>query len=153
VFLNLDFDRPYRALKKGPAQSRAEGALQDRRNSRQPVELSVTVFEGDDVGVTEAARHGADDFGCQSQVAGMLRASLLKPRLSSRSASDWMSRIVIVFASAMTDASSSVVVRAAAGVSRTDGGPPRGARGGHGIASSPSEVEFDGSEIRQCHPH
>ena len=31
-------------------------------NCRGPVELSVAVFEGDDVGVTEAARHGANDF-------------------------------------------------------------------------------------------
>src|SRR5713101_1571965 len=74
--------------------------------------------------------------------SGRSSDSLLKPRLDSRSASDWMSRIVIVFASAMTDASPSVVVRAAAGVSRTDGGPPRGVRGRHGIASSPSDVEF-----------
>jgi hypothetical protein len=108
--------------------------LQGRRDSRQPVELSITVFEDDDVGVSEAARHGADDFRRQPQVAGILwrsSDSMLAPRLNSRSASDWMSRIVIVFASAMTDASPSVVVRAAVGVASSDGGPPRGVRGRH----------------------
>jgi hypothetical protein len=44
------------------------------RNCWRPIELSVAVFEGDDVGVTEAARHGAYDFRRQPQVAGMLRA-------------------------------------------------------------------------------
>jgi hypothetical protein len=44
------------------------------RNCRLPVELSGAVFESDDVGVSEAARHGADDFCRQPQVAGMLRA-------------------------------------------------------------------------------
>ena len=38
------------------------------------------------------------------------------------------------------------MVRATVGVPSTDGGPPRGVRGRHGIASFPSEVEFDGPE-------
>src|SRR6266481_2304243 len=79
--------------------------------------------------------------------SGRSSDSLLKPRLNSRSASDWMSRIVIVFASAMTDASPSVVVRAAVGVASADGGPPRGVRRQGPYSVFPfGSGGFDGSE-------
>jgi hypothetical protein len=58
-------DRPACCTENKEARRGAgpEGAwVMVTENCRGPVELSVAVFEGDDVGVTEAARHGANDF-------------------------------------------------------------------------------------------
>ena len=75
MLVSLDFDRTACCTENKEARRKAgpKVCCRSPKFFRRPFELSVTVFERDDVGVTEAARHGAKGFRCQPQVAGMLR--------------------------------------------------------------------------------